>query len=109
MTTAQTSQLDTDYTLTQDQIDSYRRDGFIQLADVVMGSDLEELRNAVAGAVERESGGKIDPDRARGVYEEIFIQKVNLWQRHADVRRFALCRRFANIAARLAGRPIRMW
>lgn len=109
MITVEKSLLETDYNLTQDQIDAYRRDGFIQLNDVIAGPDLQALRDAVAGAVERESGGKIDPDRKRGVYEEIFIQKVNLWQRHPDVNRFVMCRRFANLAARLSGRPIRVW
>src|SRR5690349_19710466 len=109
MITAESSQLNTDYELTQDQIDAYRRDGFIQLNDVITGSDLQALRDAVAGAVEQESGGRIDPNRARGVYEEIFIQKVNLWERHPDVKRFVTCRRFGNLAARLAGRPIRVW
>jgi ectoine hydroxylase-related dioxygenase (phytanoyl-CoA dioxygenase family) len=109
MTTANQSLLDTDYDLTPDQVEAYRRDGFIQLTDVLTGADLQQLRDSVAHAVEAESGGQIDPNRTRGVYEQIFIQKVNLGERHPDVKRFVTCRRFANLAARLSGKSIRVW
>jgi phytanoyl-CoA hydroxylase len=104
------SQIDEDYALSQDQIDFYRKNGFIQLNDVITGDTLKRLRDAVSGAVADES----IPDyaakgREKSSYEAIFIQKVNLWQRHAAVKEFSLCRRFGNIAARLAGMPIRVW
>ena len=36
--------INTDYALTAEQIANYRRDGFIQLNDVITGPDLERLR-----------------------------------------------------------------
>jgi phytanoyl-CoA hydroxylase len=99
---------DADYPMTQVQIDAYRRDGFVQISDVVTGDALSDLRNAVVTAVEAENQDN-RPLEQKGAYEQIFIQKVNLWRRHEAVRRWATCRRFANLAARLSGRPVRMW
>jgi phytanoyl-CoA hydroxylase len=100
--------LNEDYPLSQEQIDFYRANGFIQLDNVITGADLQRLRDAVAAAVASED----IPDRrakSRGSYEQLFIQKVNLWQRHSVIKDYVLCRRFGNIAARLAGMPIRVW
>lgn len=102
------AKVNTDYPLTPEQIATYRRDGFIQLNDVITGPELEAMRNAVAGAVAAESLHD-DPARAKSSYEQIFIQKVNLWTRHEDVKPFVLSRRFANLAARLMGSPARIW
>lgn len=99
----------TEYPLTPGQISDYRRDGFVQLEAVVQGDELVRLRDAVAGAVKEESSGDTRPASAKGTYEQIFIQKVNLWQRHPAVKEFVLNRRFANIAAALSGGPVRLW
>ncbi|HYF52570.1 MAG TPA: phytanoyl-CoA dioxygenase family protein [Planctomycetota bacterium] len=102
-------QIDQDYPLTQEQIDFYRKNGFIQLNDVVTGEALAALREAVAAAVKDEGIPDNQANKTRSSYEALFIQKVNLWQRHAAVKPFSLCRRFGNLAARLAGRPMRIW
>ncbi len=99
---------DTAYPLTADQITSYRENGFVQLNDVITGADLERLRAAVEAAVKDETL----PDRQKGrlgAYEQLFIQKVNLWRRHPVIREYVLCRRFGNIAASLSGLPMRLW
>jgi ectoine hydroxylase-related dioxygenase (phytanoyl-CoA dioxygenase family) len=97
-----------DYPLTQEQIAQYRRDGFIKLDHVFEGEELAKLRSAVETAVAAENTDKRNHEE-KGSYEQIFIQKVNLWQRHPAVREFALSSRLANIAARLEGVPMRMW
>lgn len=109
------SLLDQDYELTPEQIAGYRADGFISLPDVFTGEMLEQLRDVVAAAVETERDrdwmgqGTVQIPRTKTAYEQIFIQKVNLWTRHADVRPFVLSRRLGNLAARLSGRPVRVW
>ncbi|MFI5356768.1 MAG: phytanoyl-CoA dioxygenase family protein [Opitutales bacterium] len=100
--------MDSDYPLTPQQIAAYRRDGFIQLNDVITGADLKAMRDAVANAVKQESVGE-DPNRAKSSYEQIFIQKVNLWTRHASIEKFVLNRRFGNLAARLMQTRARLW
>jgi ectoine hydroxylase-related dioxygenase (phytanoyl-CoA dioxygenase family) len=101
-----------DYPLTQDQINDYRRNGFIQLDDVITGKALEALRGAVEIAVDMETkagAGKEPAGRTPSTYEKIFNQKVNLWQRHPDVARYALSTSLGDIARRLEGVPMRIW
>ena len=99
-----------DYPISPEQIDQYRRDGFIQLNDVIKGSDLDKLRDAVELAVAEESlVSQKSMNEHKSAYEQIFIQKVNLWQRHPKVKEFVLSRRFGNLAARLSGCAMRLW
>jgi phytanoyl-CoA hydroxylase len=104
-----------DYPLTSAQIDQYRRDGFIKLEDVITGEALHRFRDAAATAVEQEKsldvmGRNISaPSQTKGTYEQIFIQRVNMWQRHSTLRPFVTAPRFANLAARLSGTPVRIW
>jgi phytanoyl-CoA hydroxylase len=104
-----------EYPLSQGQIDQYRRDGFIQLDDVLTGDSLRQLRDAVAAAVEAEQNSDImGRDRGglpktKGAYEQIFIQKVNLWTRYPAVKEFVTSPYLGNIAARLASRGMRVW
>jgi ectoine hydroxylase-related dioxygenase (phytanoyl-CoA dioxygenase family) len=101
--------LNEDYPLTEQQIETYRQDGFIQLNEVITGTALHQLREAVEEAVRQESAPPDPERRPKSPYEQLFIQRVNLWRRHEKVRPFVLCRRFANIAARLMGSPARIW
>jgi ectoine hydroxylase-related dioxygenase (phytanoyl-CoA dioxygenase family) len=110
---------DTEYPLTDAQILDYRSNGFIALRDVFVGEELRQLRDAVTAAVKEERNADVigrirgedpsAPPRARGAYEELFIQRVNLWTRHADVKHFVHSHRLANIAARLEGVSMRLW
>ena len=101
--------LDIDYSLSPQQIEAYRRDGFVVLSDVVTGEALERLRDAVETAVRAEMPDDKRRPSEKTSYEQLFIQKVNLWRRHSAVREFVLCHRFANLAARLSGFPARVW
>ena len=103
-----TAMIDQDYPLTEAQIDFYRTNGFVQLNDVITGAALQAFREAVAEAVATETPAEASAEPKTG-YNSIFIQKVNLWQRHPKVSPFTLCRRFGNLAARLAGMPMRLW
>jgi len=110
-----------DYVVSDEQIAYYRQNGFIQLNDVVTGEALETLRAAVEQAVDDESipvrsgretraPNSADPlSNVKSSYEQIFIQKVNLWLRNPKVKDFTLSKRFGNIAARLSGYRMRVW
>jgi ectoine hydroxylase-related dioxygenase (phytanoyl-CoA dioxygenase family) len=73
----------------------------------VTGDDLQQLRAAVETAVDAEKG--LPTGTTKTPYEQIFIQKVNLWRRHPAVARFVLSKRFGEVAAQLSGRPCRVW
>ena len=102
------SLLDTPYPITDEQVARYQRDGFLQISNILHGAELTRLRDAVAAAVEQESA-PTPPGQTKSSYEQIFIQKVNLWRRHEVVREFVLCKRFGQLAARLSGQPVRVW
>jgi len=106
----------TEYPLTEQQIAQYRRDGFIQLNDVVTGDDLQELRDAVAEAVEGEMNLGVmaekktaEHNEKQAAYSQLFIQKVNLWRRWPKVAKYVNWSKFGNIAARLEGLNMRVW
>ena len=98
-----------DYPLTQAHIDFYKANGFVHLEAMLEGGALEELRAAVNAALDTLAEEQEQPDRPKSTYEQIFIQKVNLWQRFPQVKAFSLAPRFANVAAKLAGVPQRIW
>lgn len=100
--------LDSTYPLSDEQVAQYQRDGFIQIANVLDPAELNRLREAVVAAVEAEKTVR-SPGETKSPYEQIFIQKVNLWRRHPAVREFVLCKRFGGLAARLSGLPTRVW
>lgn len=100
---------ETDYPLTAAQIDFYRENGFVQLNDVVTPAELQRMRSAVTGAVMEEIEGDSRSFAQKSAYEQVFIQRINLWARHKQLREFMLSRRFGNIAARLSGYPVRIF
>jgi len=108
-------ELQQEYPLTDEQIAEYQRDGFIKLENVLTDKTLQAFRDAVATTVEAEKntdalgikkGTDVVPN---GVYGQIFIQRVNVWQRHPKVKEFIFGSRLANLAARLSGEPVRIW
>jgi ectoine hydroxylase-related dioxygenase (phytanoyl-CoA dioxygenase family) len=104
-----------EYPLGDVQVASYQRDGYVHLDAVFVGDELRQLRDAVAAAVAAEAdrnlvGQASDAHKPSGAYAELFIQRVNLWTRHPDVRRFVMSPRLGNIAARLEGASaMRLW
>lgn len=96
--------------IAQEQVDQYRRDGFIQIDGVFVGQELQQFRDAVASAVAAEVAAETpETVKSRGAYASIFIQKVNLWTRHEAVKPFVTSKRIGNIAAKLEGRAMRLW
>ena len=81
--------------LTQEQIDSYRENGFVVCHDFLSADELETWRQAVEGAV-RQRGKQthvhqeVDEDREESYYDYVFVQRVNLWQDNPDVQRLIL-------------------
>ena len=100
--------MNAEYPLTAQQIADYQRDGFIKLEQVITVDYLTAMRNALAEAVQQELA-EDDPAREKSSYEQIFIQKVNLWARHESVKPFILHPRFATLATQLSGRTLQIW
>lgn len=107
------------YPLAPEQITEYREQGFLKLGNVFTGAALDALREAVEVALEAEKGLDLlgrplpkqpaESDASKDGYGSIFVQRVNLWQRHPAVREFVLSPRLATLAADLMGEPVRVW
>ena len=101
-------------TVTQEQIDFYRENGFVVLHDFLTPEELETWRDAVDGAVRRRGERRQlhhKDNKYKGTYYDyIFVQRVNLWMDSPEVRRLILDPRLGKLAAELAGVDgMRIW
>lgn len=107
--------------LTNDQIKSYRNNGFIVIEDFLTPGELEHWREAVTTAVKERGGIKIPGKEikvgeADGInedadyYAKVFDQLLNLWQTNDQVKDLMFDQRIGKMAAELAGVDgIRIW
>ena len=102
--------------LTREQIDFYQENGFIVVEEFLVPDELETWRDAVDEAV-AERGKRRIPNRPDAdakdedtYYNQVFVQRVNLWQSNAKMCKLMLDRRIGKMAAELAGvEGIRIW
>ena len=103
--------------LSQSQIDSYQDKGFIVIDDFLTPTELEKWRSAVDDAVASRgktklAGGEGQAQWQEGdsYYDQVFVQRINLWQDSEAVRALMLDARLGKMAAQLAGvEGIRIW
>lgn len=99
-TQTQRSSLSSSYPLTQQQIDSYQRDGHVLLPGVCPPAEVEFFRPVFKAMVDAKSADA-PPLEQRDTYGKAFLQIMNLWTEDERARAFTLSRRFGEIAARL--------
>jgi phytanoyl-CoA hydroxylase len=99
--------------LTAAQISNYRDNGFLVIPDFLTVEELSTWRESVDDAVARREDRKLADDRWRSgdsYYDNVFIQRINLWQDHDGMRQLMLDARLGKLAAELAGVDgIRIW
>ena len=107
--------------LTQEQIQSYRENGFLLVEDFLNQEELSFWRKAVMNAVEQRNGRKFAFGNAKvgeddGInkdsdyYGKVFDQMLNLWQTNEDVKKIMLDERIGKMVADLAGwKGTRIW
>lgn len=94
--------LETEYELTQDQIDYYRQNGHILLRNVCPAGEVEKWAEIFREVVADKSRD-LKPLEERDEYGKAFVQIMNLWREDDRCKEFVYSRRFAQIAARLMG------
>ena len=99
---AATSDLDTPYALSEEQVARYRRDGFIKLKEVLSPTTLARYGAEITAQVQALNRLQ-KPMAERTTYQRAFLQVMNVWQNSALVREFVWSRRLAGIAATLMG------
>lgn len=94
--------LSDEYPLSEAQVQSFRRDGHIHLRGVLSPAEVAAYREAIRDAAYANFPDAADLDE-RDAFGKAFRQTLNLRLQHEGVRRFALARRSASIAAQLVG------
>ncbi|WP_160718879.1 phytanoyl-CoA dioxygenase family protein [Bacillus sp. USDA818B3_A] len=91
-----------DITMTANQIEFYRKNGFIQINNILTKEELDELRQYVDESMEDHNPlARESPDRS--AYFRVLNQKVNSWRDHAGMSKYSFHPRFSNIALQLTG------
>jgi ectoine hydroxylase-related dioxygenase (phytanoyl-CoA dioxygenase family) len=93
-------------TLSQERIDSYRRNGFVRIPGVISGQEVDGFRRAALELQERMQDRNLT---AGGRSAMTFDQFVNVWREDERMRALSLHPNVGAIAERLAGVPLRLW
>ena len=94
--------LESEYPVSQQQIEKYRENGHILLRNVCSREEIEAYHphiGTTTGRYNKETRRLEDRD----TYGRAFLQVTNLWRNNDEVKKFVLARRFGRIAARLMG------
>jgi phytanoyl-CoA hydroxylase len=99
--------------LTRQQIDDYRENGFVVIDNFLTPDELEQWRRYVDEAVQQRKDRKLADGSMRAgdsYYDNVFVQRINLWQDHEGMRSLMFDARLGKMAADLAGvEGIRIW
>lgn len=96
--------------LSQEHIDSFRRDGFVVIPDLLSPEELQRFGTAVDAAVAVRMVWDSRQLAEKSRYEQSFQQCLNLWEDHPDIRPLTFHPRITETAARLLGvSAIRLW
>ena len=99
--------------VTDQDIEFYQENGFIQYKEFFSTSEMDHLREAIDGAIaanrERIVGAS-EGGRGSEDYERVFNQMVNLWTDNSEVRKHTFNTRLAETGRRLArARHVRLY
>ena len=94
--------------VTEEQIASYREDGFLHCPGFLSGEEVEELRSAVLEAVasmgkRKVAGGGREMAEGDSFYDKVFTQRLNLWRINPTVKRFMLSPELGRLLCALEG------
>ncbi|MFN0137162.1 MAG: phytanoyl-CoA dioxygenase family protein [Phycisphaerae bacterium] len=98
------------YSLSDAQIDAFKRDGFIKLRGVFDAETLGHYGDDITKLTLVHDKYKDVPLEQRSTYAKAFIQVTNLWRMSERAREFSFAPRVARIAAELLEvSGVRMW
>jgi hypothetical protein len=101
--------LDSSYSLSTDQIASFRQRGSIRLPDVLPNDVLDHYGPEFRRIVQQRQK-KLPPMSERTTYQKAFTQVINLWKDSDVAKEFVFGKRLARIAAELLGtRGVRIY
>lgn len=96
--------------LTPEEIERFNRDGFLLVEDVLSPAELEHFGAAVTSAVAERGADDTREVADKTLYEQTFIQCMNLWEDSLDIRQLAFHPVLGEMAANLLGADaVRIW
>jgi len=99
--------------LTAEQISFYRDNGYVVVENFLSPEELEFWRKSVDEAVAQREDRKLADGSMRAgdsYYDNVFIQRINLWTDHDGMRKLMLNPQLGKMATQLAGVDgIRIW
>jgi ectoine hydroxylase-related dioxygenase (phytanoyl-CoA dioxygenase family) len=91
-------------------IERFRRDGFVVVPGLLTDEELEHYGAAVDRAVRDRGRNDNRTVAEKSLYEQSFIQCINLWEDHPDVLPLTFHPKISQAAAELIGVPcLRLW
>ena len=94
--------LETPYTISPEQINFFRENGFIKLKNVLSSEVIQYMNETISTEVVRLNTQHL-PIEERDTYGKAFLQIMNIWTRSATVKEIVFSKRLAKIAADLMG------
>lgn len=95
-------EFDDRYSLTQEQISYFRKNGFIKLKQVLSPEAIAYMDEVITSEVKRLNTQHLPMDQ-RDTYGKAFLQIMNLWTKSEPVKEIVFSKRIARIAAELMG------
>lgn len=100
--------------LSNEQIENYRRDGFVAHRKLLGPDEVEELKAAVLKTVaemgiQKVAGGGADMKAGDSYYDKVFTQRLNLWRINETVKRYMLNPKLGAMIKQLEGVDFRVW
>jgi hypothetical protein len=101
--------------LSGEQIEQYRNDGFLFYPGLLSPREVAELKGAVvetarAMGKKKVGGGGTDWEEDESYYSKVFTQRLNLWKINDTVKRYMLHPALGKMLCRLEGlKGIRVW
>jgi ectoine hydroxylase-related dioxygenase (phytanoyl-CoA dioxygenase family) len=87
--------------VTDDQLEHYRRDGFVMVPDLLTAEEVARFGAAVTAGVKWRTKDLSVPLEERSNYQKSFLQCMNLWEDCEDVAPLTFHPRIAQVAAEL--------
>lgn len=104
-----TLDIDTTYELTNHQIETFRKDGYIKLKNVFSAEIINSYREEITTKV-KELNKEKRPVEERDTYSKAFLQVPNLWRHSELVKELVFSKRLARLATDLLGtRGVRLY
>jgi hypothetical protein len=96
--------------LTSEQIEDFRRDGFLVVEDFFCDDERQAFGAAVDAGVAGRASSDTRPMAEKSLYEQSFIQCINLWEDDLGIRAFTFNPDLGKMAADLLGADtVRIW